>query len=82
MEVAPLAEKWKSFGWAVVEIDGNDFSAIDDAFRELEKSGDRPKIIIGHTIKGRGVPYMESNNVWHRANNMSVEDRDRALAAL
>lgn len=62
--LAPFAEKWRAFGWCVSEIDGHDFSQIDDAvLRNAEDP--RPKVIIANTVKGRGVSFMEDDNNWH-----------------
>ncbi len=62
--LAPLADKWRAFGWCVSEIDGNDFGEIENAF-ESHKDDPRPKAIIAHTVKGRGVSFMEDDNNWH-----------------
>jgi transketolase len=65
MSVEPLADKWKAFGWHVTEIDGHNFKEI---LRALEKSKDvkgRPNLIIAHTIKGKGVSYMEGAVGFH-----------------
>jgi transketolase len=66
----PFAEKWRAFGWRVVEVDGHDFDAIEQA---LEPTDDpRPTALIAHTIKGKGVDYMEGDWHWH-----SVADAER-----
>jgi transketolase len=62
--LAPLAAKWGAFGWAVHEIDGHDFSAIEAAISATDDL-DRPKIVIAHTVKGKGVSFMEDDNNWH-----------------
>jgi len=62
--LAPLAEKWKAFGWATAEIDGHSFQEMGEALRSL--SGDpRPKAFVCNTIKGKGIPFMEDDNNWH-----------------
>lgn len=58
----PLAEKIQAFGWETVEVDGHDSAAIVKAFRE--RKGDKPLAVVGHTIKGRGVSYMENEPIW------------------
>ena len=58
----PLSERWKSFGWDVVEVDGHDFKQLLDAFL-LQHN--KPKVIIAHTIKGKGVSFMEDKLEWH-----------------
>lgn len=58
-----LAEKWKAFGWEVIEIDGHSHSALQAAFKDLKQ--DVPTCVIAHTIKGKGVSFMENNLLWH-----------------
>ena len=65
MDVAPLAGKWKAFGWNVIEIDGNDFDQIFDAFDRARATKGKPTIIIARTIKGKGVSFMENACEWH-----------------
>ncbi len=63
MKLDPLADKWNSFGWNVVEVDGHDHQIL---FDELSKNTSNfPKMIICHTIKGKGVSFMEDDNNWH-----------------
>jgi len=62
--LAPLADKWKAFGWACMEVDGNSFEEIESAYNSMAND-DRPKAIIAHTVKGRGTPFMEDDNNWH-----------------
>ena len=57
-----LFERWTSFGWDVVEVDGHDLKQLLDAFL-LEH--DKPKVIIAHTVKGKGVSFMENKLEWH-----------------
>lgn len=61
----PFADKWKSFGWETIEIDGHDMHAILSALRRASDNNGRPTAIIAHTIKGKGVSFMENNNIWH-----------------
>ncbi|MBU3668945.1 MAG: transketolase [Candidatus Taylorbacteria bacterium] len=65
MPLSPLFDKWKSFGWHVIEIDGHDMRAIVAAVREAQTIFEKPSVIITHTIPGRGVPYMEHRFEWH-----------------
>ena len=76
--IAPLSEKWKSFGWFVKEIDGHDFLAIEEAINERDASG-RPKVIVAHTVKGRGISFMEDDNNWHYRIPSADEVRKAAL---
>lgn len=65
MELEPLAEKWRSFGWHVVELDGHDIPAIRAAFAEAKRVQGKPTVLIAHTIKGKGVSFMENNPKFH-----------------
>lgn len=65
MEIEPLAEKWKAFGWAVFECDGHDFADILGTFEKASMITDKPAVIIAHTIMGKGVKEIEGNYKWH-----------------
>ncbi|MBM3702748.1 MAG: transketolase [Actinobacteria bacterium] len=78
MKLEPLDLKWKSFGWEVEEIDGHDMRKIVDV---LDKSRGRRIVIIAHTIKGKGVSFLENNNAYH-AKPCSRKDCKRAIVEL
>ncbi|MGA1870300.1 MAG: transketolase [bacterium] len=59
----PVSAKWEAFGWYTIEIDGHNFSEIQSALDE--DSHGKPKIIIAHTVKGKGVSFMEDRLIWH-----------------
>ncbi|MEW6409356.1 MAG: transketolase [Nitrospirota bacterium] len=63
IDLEPLNEKWRSFGWHVQEIDGHDFKQIFDVLNSL--SPEKPNVIILHTVKGKGVSFMENQLLWH-----------------
>lgn len=65
MSLAPLAEKWRAFGWDAVEVDGHDLDALLAALRRPADGTGRPRVIVAHTVKGRGVSFMEDDNNWH-----------------
>jgi transketolase len=65
MPVEPLADKWRAFGWEVVEIDGHDMEQIVRTLEWAREFRGRPVMIIAHTIKGKGVSFMENQVVWH-----------------
>jgi transketolase len=65
MNVDPLREKYAAFNWNVMEIDGHDLGQILDAFERARTVSGRPTVIIAHTIKGRGVSFMENEAGWH-----------------
>ena len=61
----PLPDKWRSFSWHVVECDGHSLPELFNALDEAEATKGRPTVIIAHTVKGKGVSYMENSNSWH-----------------
>ena len=65
MSLDPLPLKWESFGWHVQEINGHDFNQIDKSLKIARSIMNKPSAIIAHTIKGKGVSFMEDNNNWH-----------------
>jgi transketolase len=65
MDVEPLAAKWKAFNWNVVELDGHDIPAIQKAFADAKAAKGQPTVLIAHTIKGKGVSFMENNPKFH-----------------
>jgi transketolase len=65
MNTDPLDEKWKAFGWAVKEINGNNIDELLAAFAALPFEKGKPSVIIAHTTKGKGVSYMENELKWH-----------------
>jgi transketolase len=65
MEVEPLVLKWESFGWHVIELDGHHIPALQEAFGEAATVKEKPTVIIAHTIKGKGVSFMENNPKFH-----------------
>ena len=64
LKLSPFADKWKSFGWNVLDIDGHDHDALRDAFAQAKRS-DRPTVIIANTVKGKGISFMEFDILWH-----------------
>lgn len=78
----PYPDKWRAFGWNVVEIDGHDMSQLVAAIDALpDPHSDTPTVVIAETVKGKGVDFMERNLAWH-AGSLGAEDLERALAAL
>ncbi len=61
----PLADKWRSFGWHVVEVYGHDIAALQNSFGEAASEKGKPTCIVAHTIKGKGVSFMEGNPKFH-----------------
>lgn len=80
MGLEPLAKKWESFGWDVVEVDGHNFEELLHALTKFDSSK-KPYVIIAHTVKGKGVSFMEGTCKWHgKAPNK--EEMNAALAEL
>lgn len=65
LSIEPIVSKWKAFGWTVREINGNDIEEIVHTLRELEDIDGSPKVLISHTVKGKGVPFMEGSLAFH-----------------
>lgn len=77
----PVANKWSSFGWHVIEIDGHNMSEILTAFEEAKQINDQPTIIVSHTVKSKGVSFMEGKIEWHHF-SASIEESEMALKEL
>ncbi len=65
MMLAPLREKWAAFGWDATEIDGHDVDLLATAMRNVPNGSGKPVALIAHTVKGKGVSFMEDDNNWH-----------------
>jgi len=63
--MAPYIHKWESFGWKAIGTDGHDFNKLMDAFDQAQQVKGKPQVIIAHTIKGKGVSFMENQIKWH-----------------
>lgn len=81
LALEPFADKWRAFGWAVVEVDGHDHAQLAAAFAQAQHTADRPTCILAHTIKGKGVPFMEHSVLWHYRTARG-EEFEAALNAL
>ncbi len=79
--IEPLPDKWKAFGWHVINIDGHDLSDLCDAFDEARRTEGKPTMIVAHTIKGQGVSFMEGVIEYH-GSTLSEDEVHRALAEL
>jgi transketolase len=65
LDLEPVVDKWKAFGWPVLEIDGHDLEQIAKALDQAEATRGTPSLIVAHTVKGKGVSFMENNPEWH-----------------
>jgi transketolase len=81
LQLAPLADKWRAFRWEVREIDGHDYSQIEEALTAPPAEPGRPVVVIAHTIKGKGVSFMEGQLAWHYRSPDGAQ-LERALAEL
>jgi len=79
LRLAPFAEKWAAFGWRALECDGHDHAALKEAF--ASPADHRPTVVIAHTVKGKGVSFMENNILWHYRDPQGEAYRD-ALSEL
>ena len=81
INIDPLADKWRAFGFEVKEIDGHNMAEIVDTLDALPLNAERPAAIIAHTVKGKGVSFAENTYVWH-SNNVNDEIYAKTLAEL
>lgn len=81
IDMEPLNDKWKSFGWRVREVDGHDVGQLLDALDYSSRPKGVPYVIIAHTTKGKGVSFFENNNDWHHA-PLTQEEAKKALSEI
>jgi transketolase len=82
MNLEPYPDKWRAFRWEVVEVDGHDLASIVDVLDGLPPTDHRrPTAIVAHTVKGKGVSFMEGNVKWH-AGSLTADQMNEALAEL
>ncbi len=88
MNTDPLDKKFESFGWAVKEVNGNDIGELENIFTELPFIKGKPSVIIAHTVKGKGISYMENEIKWHHGvpdkeqYDLAIQELDNALTGL
>ena len=83
MALEPLDQKWASFGWHVIRVDGHDHEALHGAYAQAKAAlgGGKPVVVIADTVKGKGVSFMENDVLWHYRTARGQE-YDAALAEL
>jgi transketolase len=81
MSLEPFADRWRAFGWNVMEADGHDFDQIYRSVNEARKSKSGPTAILAHTVKGKGISFMEGKHEYHYA-SLSREEIDEARIEL
>lgn len=80
IDLADLAGKFRSFGWDVYDVDGHDVAQLVAAF-EAPPAPDKPRVVVAHTVKGKGISFMENNNEWHH-NRLTKASYELALSEL
>lgn len=65
LDLEPFAEKWSAFGWGVRQIDGHDLAQIEETLESLPAAANKPTCVVAHTVKGKGVSFMENKVLWH-----------------
>lgn len=81
MRISSLRDRWESFGWHIEEVDGNDVQELTALFDRVPLEPQRPTLVIAHTVKGKGVSFMENNASWHH-HVPTDKELDQALAEL
>ena len=81
MNPTPHDEKFRAFGWNVVHADAHDFESLEAAYKAFDECNDKPTVIISHSVKGKGVSFMENNVSWHGA-APNAEQYEVAMADL
>lgn len=82
MNYFPVIEKVSAFGWHTIEIDGHSFKQIKKALSEAKNTKEKPTFILAHTIKGKGVSFMENSKYWHGSVRITDEELKKALEEL
>lgn len=82
LDLDPLADKWRAFGWAVQEVDGHDVEAIRTILARTPFDLGRPSVLICHTVKGKGIKLLEWNAAWHHKNKVTEDEVADLLAGL
>lgn len=73
MDLEPFADKWRAFGFAVAEVDGHDVDALREVLTNLPVEKGKPTAVICHTVKGKGIPFIERDLTWHHRTKLSDE---------
>lgn len=82
LDLEPLADKWRAFNFATVEVDGHDVEALREVFRRLPLAHDRPTAIICHTVKGKGIGFAENDANWHHKSKINKDVVAKLYGAL
>ena len=79
LALEPLEDKWASFGWSTKVVDGHNLKELIEVLDKKNVISNKPKCIIANTIKGKGVSFMENNNLWHYRSPKGKEFNDALL---
>lgn len=82
LEIEDMGAKWRAFGWNVIDIDGHNHDELKSAFKDALKEKDKPTVIIANTVKGKDVPFMEMDILWHYRFPHSGWEYDTAVTEL
>ena len=82
LDLEPLIDKWRSFGFTTTEVDGHDVDALRRVLCRVPLEVDRPTAIICHTIKGKGIAFAENDADWHHKSSIKADVVDEMYAAL
>jgi transketolase len=82
ISLSPFTNKWRAFGWNVLDIDGHDHDSLRESFNNATLSTEKPTVIVANTIKGKGISFMENNILWHYRFPHEGEEYDSAVAEL
>jgi len=81
LDLEPLSKKWESFGWAAKEVDGHDIATMCKLFAKVPFENGKPSVVIAHTVKGKGVSFMEGKLEWHYK-SLKPEEEKKVLEEL
>jgi transketolase len=73
IKLEPFSDKWRSFGWSVQEVNGHDHNKLSQKLEKIPYSKGKPSVLIAHTIKGKGVSFMENSVLWHYRSPQGIE---------
>lgn len=82
LDLEPLVDKWRAFGFSTKEVDGHNVEELKSTFLQVPFEADKPNAIICHTIKGKGISYVENNLKWHHKSKVADEEIQRLLKEL
>jgi transketolase len=74
LDLEPLADKWKAFGFEVAQVDGHDINALAALFKKFPLGVRKPTVVICHTIKGKGIPFAEGKAEWHHKSGLKPHE--------